>query len=155
MIREQMLDSDSGLLVELAPSLMPFLVAPYVASPELAAVPASDRVGPMAAVHPRRDLPIRVTHRTTRVLGAIETVPGASNREIADAAGLADEGQTSRLLARLERRGLIENIGLGQSRGEPNAWLLTSYGLRVVKSIGHGFAMAAAGHGTRRPRGNA
>jgi len=167
VIRERMLDPDGGLLVELAPSLMPFIVTPYLGEPgesaaspelagsELAGRPATggDALSPADRSH-AVELPIRATHRTMRVLGAIESVPRSSNREIAEAAGLTDEGQTSRLLGRLEQRGLIENVGLGPSRGEPNAWLLTPYGQRVVKAIGHGFAVGAAGRG-RRVRGSA
>ena len=59
------------------------------------------------------ELPIRATHRTTLVLRAIARAPYSNNREVAQAAGLADEGQTSKLLARLERQGVIENVGVG------------------------------------------
>jgi DNA-binding MarR family transcriptional regulator len=69
------------------------------------------------------------------VLRAIAQAPYSSNREIADAAGLTDEGQTSKLLARLERRGVIENVGIGAARGEPNAWLLTASGQRALAVI--------------------
>jgi hypothetical protein len=81
-------------------------------------------------------LPIRVTHRTTLVLQAIARAPYSNNREIAYAAGITDEGQASKLLARLERRGVIENVGVGPARGEPNAWLLTASGRRAVEVIG-------------------
>ena len=53
------------------------------------------------------------------------TRPYSNNREIARGRGCSDEGQTSKLLARLERQGVIENVGLGALRGEPNAWVLT------------------------------
>jgi DNA-binding MarR family transcriptional regulator len=84
-------------------------------------------------------LPIRVTHRTTLVLRAIAQTPYSNNREIAYAAGITDEGQASKLLARLERRGVIENVGVGPARGEPNAWLLTASGRRAVEVIGESF----------------
>ena len=80
------------------------------------------------AISRAAELPIRATHRTTMVLRAIAQAPYSNNREIAEAAGLADEGQTSKLLARLERQGVIENVGVGAARGEPNAWLLTPSG---------------------------
>lgn len=82
------------------------------------------------------ELPIRATYRTTRVLRAIASAPGSSNREVADAAGLSDEGQTSKLLARLLQRGLVENVGRGHPWGEPNAWVLTSEGRRVLELLG-------------------
>jgi len=61
----------------------------------------------------------------------------------AQAAGLTDEGQTSKPRSWLERRGLIENVGLGQAHGEPNAWLLTPYGRRVAELSGYCLAPEA------------
>jgi AcrR family transcriptional regulator len=58
-----------------------------------------------------------------------------SNREIADHAGIVDQGQTSKLLARLQGLGLIENAGGGRASGEPNAWTLTARGGEVVDAI--------------------
>ncbi|HYM45314.1 MAG TPA: helix-turn-helix domain-containing protein [Solirubrobacteraceae bacterium] len=139
VIQARMLDPDGGALVELAPSLTAFVVTPYLghaaASAELAGTAAAGAARARVV-----ELPIRATERTTQVLGAIAAAPLSSNREIARDAGLADEGQTSRLLGRLERRGLIENIGLGQVRGEPNAWLLTPYGRRVTELNGRRLA---------------
>ena len=68
------------------------------------------------------------------VLRAIGHAPYSNNREIAEAAGVSDEGQTSKLLTRLERQGVIENVGSGRPRGEPNAWLLTPAGRRALDS---------------------
>ena len=56
-------------------------------------------------------LPVRLTHRTLAVLAAIAEEPGALNREVSDAAGIADQGQVSRLLGRLESAQLIRNDG--------------------------------------------
>jgi hypothetical protein len=89
------------------------------------------------------------------VLRAIDAAPGSSNREVAQRAELSDEGQTSKLLGRLERRGLIENVGLGAAYGEPNAWLLTGDGRQVVTAIGHGFGVGTALGRGRRVRGAA
>jgi AcrR family transcriptional regulator len=157
VIRTSMLEEGASRLVELAPSLMAFVVAPYLgqaaaqaelegrvagsgeasrSEPELARAKAISRAA---------ELPIRATHRTTLVLRAIAGAPYSNNREIAQAAGLADEGQASKLLARLERKGVIENVGIGASRGEPNAWLLTPAGRAAVELIGESYA--------RRPRG--
>jgi AcrR family transcriptional regulator len=133
-------DERGDSLVELAPTLMSFIVRPYLgdgaAAAELTGAPASDETRPLA----RGALPIRPTHRTTLVLRAVASAPHSSNREIAEAAGLSDEGQTSKLLARLERRGLIENVGIGAARGEPNAWLLTPEGRRVADVLSEGFS---------------
>jgi hypothetical protein len=74
------------------------------------------------------------------VLRTIARSPYANNREVARAAGLVDEGQASKLLARLERQGVIENVGLGPARGEPNAWVLTPAGRRAVALINERYA---------------
>jgi hypothetical protein len=128
-------------LLELAPSLMSMIVLPYLgrvaASAELKRRPMETRLTERRPSHPAA-LPIRTTYRTGLVLNAIAQVPGLSNREIAQAAGLTDAGQTSKLLSRLERRGLIENVGSGHVHGEPNAWLLTGYGRRVGERIEYG-----------------
>jgi hypothetical protein len=63
-----------------------------------------------------------------------------SNREIAQGAGVADQGQMSKLLRRLEKAELIANHGEGQVRGEPNAWQLTARGQGVLHAVGDGGA---------------
>ncbi len=81
-------------------------------------------------------LPMRLTYRTALVLETIATRPGISNRIVADLAGITDQGQISKLLARLERLGLTENTGEGHSRGESNAWSLTPLGRQVARRLG-------------------
>jgi AcrR family transcriptional regulator/DNA-binding MarR family transcriptional regulator len=79
---------------------------------------------------------MRVTYRTARVLEGAGEQPGASNRQLADYAGIHDQGQVSKLLARLERLGLLENQGNPvRVKGEPNAWALTLKGEQVTQSI--------------------
>ncbi len=78
---------------------------------------------------------MRLTYRTARVLEGIAEHPGASNREAGERAGIADAGQVSKLLARLERLGLLANRGPGRVKGEPNAWVLTAKGEMVSRSI--------------------
>ncbi len=80
-------------------------------------------------------LPMRLTYRTARALESISGRSGISNRQVGELAGIADQGQISKLLARLERLGLIENTGEGHARGERNAWTLTPTGIQVVLSI--------------------
>jgi AcrR family transcriptional regulator len=174
VIRTELLESGRRKLVELAPSLMAFIVAPYLgqvaARAELEGRPggAGARVASESELAPARaesereqavsraaELPIRATHRTTLVLRAIAQTPYSNNREVAQAAGLVDEGQTSKLLARLERQGVIENVGVGPARGEPNAWLLTAEGRRVVALLGEGFGTPAARRAGRRINGAA
>jgi AcrR family transcriptional regulator/DNA-binding MarR family transcriptional regulator len=78
---------------------------------------------------------MRLTYRTLLVLSAIDERPGSSNSEIAAAAGVADQGQISKLLKRLEELELVENAGDSSERGAPNAWSLTAAGERIVHSI--------------------
>ena len=68
---------------------------------------------------------MRLTYRTLRVLGAVAERPGASNREVGAAAGMTDQGQISKLLARLEGLGLIANVGAGHVKGAPNGGCMT------------------------------
>ena len=75
---------------------------------------------------------MRLTYRTARVLACIAGEPGASNRVVAEHAGVADPGQISKLLRRLERLGLLVNTGGGHLSGEPNAWRLTVQGRQVA-----------------------
>lgn len=83
-------------------------------------------------------VPMRLTYRTALVLEAIATRPGGSNRVVAELAGVSDQGQISKLLARLERLGLAENTGEGHARGERNAWALTALGSQVARRLGTG-----------------
>ncbi len=166
VIRAQMLRGNRTVLVGLAPSLMSFIVRPYLgqiaANAELEGRPSVNDHGSArklvlsqpAELARAAALPIRVTHRTTMVLRAIARAPYSNNREIAQAAGLADEGQTSKLLARLERRGVIENVGAGAARGEPNAWLLTPEGQRVLELLAASFAERAPRRASRQVRGS-
>lgn len=138
-------------LIELLGPLMSMLVLPYlgaaVARRELAqpASPISPTPdGAMSAPgDPLRGLDMRLTYRTIRVLLAIDALGGGgscpSNRQVADHSGIRDQGQVSKLLARLEHLGLIRNAGDGRTKGEPNAWALTDKGADVRTAIsGHG-----------------
>jgi AcrR family transcriptional regulator len=135
-------------LVNLLGELMSMIVLPYQ-GPAAArrectrAVPSAPRAkrakreqahgGLGDALH---EIPMRLTYRTALVLDGVATTPGASNRMIADHAGITDQGQVSKLLARLERLGLLVNNGEGHAKGEPNAWTLTTTGRQVTDSIG-------------------
>jgi AcrR family transcriptional regulator len=84
---------------------------------------------------PLRDLPMRLTYRTARVLGVVAQNTGVSNRLVAEHADITDQGQVSKLLARLQRLGLLTNTGEGHARGERNAWQLTPLGERVTRQL--------------------
>jgi len=74
-------------------------------------------------------------YRSCKVLTVIAAQPGASNREVADAAGISDQGQISRILARLQNLGLIHDPGEWRP-GEPHAWRLTLRGKRDTRASG-------------------
>jgi hypothetical protein len=154
VIRARLLDGPREPLLELLPTLTSLVLAQYRGS---GAGPGGEQAQRRCgdAQTPNDGLPVRATYRTTRVLSAIGASPRLSNREIACAAGLSDEGQTSKLLRRLERRGLIENVGLGQPYGEANAWLLTDYGERVLDATRHSLVPGAGAVRSRRIRGAA
>jgi hypothetical protein len=136
VLQTHLLYEKAGPFRDLAPSLMAFIAVPY------------QRVA--IGVSEQQHLPVRPTYRTTRVLEAIGALPRSNNREIAEAAGLRDQGQTSKLLGRLERRGLVQNVGLGAAHGEPNAWMLTASGRRVLDA-GRGRWTGDADAGSRVP----
>lgn len=129
-------------LTELVGPLMSMIVLPYlgarVANNELTR-PAPKLPKPSIAAQPiRRDplegLDMRLTYRTVRVLTVIGENPGASNREVAEGSGIADQGQISKLLTRLERLDLVTNTGEGQLKGGSNAWHLTDRGAQVERA---------------------
>lgn len=140
VVHARMLEADESELLSLRNDLMAIVVLPYLgpaaARRELAR-PVPSR--PARRQPKRRDalsrLGTRLTYRTVRVLMAIAAHPGASNRRVADAAGISDPGQVSKLLARLLHLGLIEKDAPSRGRGEPNAWRLTDKGRDVQGTI--------------------
>jgi hypothetical protein len=151
VVRARLLRHRGMPVLELAPSLMSLVVLPYLGAAQANAELARKPVGRPQLATPNEtklELPRRASYRTGLVLEAIARAPRSNNRTIAAAAGLSDEGQTSKLLSRLKRQGLVENVGLGQAYGEANAWLLTAEGERVVQSDGQGSPQST--QGTRR-----
>jgi AcrR family transcriptional regulator len=134
-------------LVGLLGELMSLIVLPYLgpavarreqqrqAPPAVMDIRSRAAASEPAAADPLRDVPMRLTYRTARVLEGVGEHPGASNRVIGEYAGITDQGQISKLLARLERLELLAKSGAGHAKGEPNAWLLTARGAQVAQSI--------------------
>ena len=168
VIHTRVLAKHPGSLIELLNPLMGMIVLPYLgpaaARRELERSPAPVESARVSAARgregsslspsssssslvgddPLADVAMRITYRTLRVLSVIGEHPGMSNRGAADLSGIADQGQISKLLTRLEGLGLIENTttttvsGRGdrhQRTGEPNAWRLTAKGEQVVCSL--------------------
>ena len=145
LVRDWSREPLTGLLGE----LMGMIVLPYLgpaaarreqarpAPPVPGAAPHTrdNGRGMTAEEDPLAGVPMRLTYRTARVLEAIAERPGVSNRVVGELAGVVDQGQISKLLARLERLGLTENSGEGHARGERNAWSLTALGREVAQSL--------------------
>jgi AcrR family transcriptional regulator len=136
----------SGPLTGLANSLMWIIVLPYL-GPATAALELTRTLPSIVGARaehvrsPLDGLDMRVTYRTARVLQALTEKPGASNVELADRADIIDQGQISKLLARLRRLELIENTET-RAAGVPNCWRLTPKGEELGATIARRVAVA-------------
>jgi AcrR family transcriptional regulator len=140
VVHARLLDGTTRPLVELINPLMGMIVLPYLGSAaarkELTRpIPNRPHVGADAGRDPLGTLGMRLTYRTVMVLAAVAAQPGGSNRQVADRSGIADQGQVSKLLARLRGFGLVENQSCAEVRGGPNAWVLTEQGHRVKRAV--------------------
>jgi AcrR family transcriptional regulator/DNA-binding MarR family transcriptional regulator len=130
---------------------------PDFVSTEKAAQSARSRQSSGSCAGPRRTsgsragrarIPFRLTVRTHRVLCAVSDLgaqgSNPSNKQVADAAGVSDQGQISKLLARLEGHGLLKNTG-GNTQGVARAWRLTPRGEEIVR-VGRPRGERANGH---------
>jgi AcrR family transcriptional regulator len=143
VVQNRLLADDGGAVMDLFGSLVGIIVLPYLGvgvarreltrpAPRIRTAAGTGRRGAGRAGSFEHGGGVRLTYRTARVLSAISDYPGASNREVADRAGIVDQGQISKLLARLEARELIAKIGEGRTRGAPNSWRLTEQGEVVL-----------------------
>lgn len=140
VVHSRLSEPRPGPLLELLGELMSMIVLPYLgpaaARRELEKPLPRIKLDPVTAgADPLGGLEMRLTYRTVRVLMVIAAHRGASNREIAAAAGIADQGQVSKLLTRLEHLGLARNDGEGHARGAANAWVLTERGEEVERAV--------------------
>jgi AcrR family transcriptional regulator len=139
ILRTRLAAARKGKLFSLAPQLMSLIVLPYL-GPAAARAELERPVQALLSVHtgngkPLRDLNLRVTYRTMRVLIAVAEHPGSSNRQVGCLAGADDQGQISKLLARLQQRGLVENVRSLDLHGAPNAWQLTADGRQLHRLL--------------------
>jgi AcrR family transcriptional regulator/DNA-binding MarR family transcriptional regulator len=145
----------SGPLSDLLGELMGLIVLPYLgreavqeertcpapADPVPAPLPvpaAGSKQGGKRLVLDSAPMPVpqlRMTYRTALVLETIAKAPGISNLGVARHAQINDQGQVSKMLSRLERHGLVQNTGRGQSRGAPNEWRLTPKGQEIEQDV--------------------
>jgi len=147
VVHARMVDDDPQPLAELTGQLMALIVHPYLGSVaarrelERTTVMLQPLVAHRLPADPFKDLPIRLTYRTALVLTSIARSPGASNRQVATASGISDAGQISRLLSRLHRHGLVQDLRVGPIEGMARAWSLTERGVDVLLAIGQPFAV--------------
>jgi AcrR family transcriptional regulator len=142
IVQARLLADDPEPLSGLQGQLMNLIMLPYMGT-AAARRELKRSLPPPPQPHPRgrsavEGLGMRLTHRTACVLMTLAERPGASNREVANRAGIVDQGQISKLLRRLEGLGLIVNVGQGGFRGAPNAWTLTPRGENVEHRVRRG-----------------
>jgi len=140
LVHARLSQRDTAPLTNLLGPLMGLILGPYLgpaAARREIERPAPEFNHARRREHsdPLRGLDMRLTYRTVRVLVAVGSQPGASNRQIAQEAGVEDQGQISKLLRRLESLDLIQNTGHGHTKGEPNVWTLTARGAEVEQAI--------------------
>jgi AcrR family transcriptional regulator len=151
IVYARLLRGERAPLTGLLGELMGMIVLPYMGvaaarreqsrpAPGVPRVHRDAVSGPAAPARavgdPLEGVSMRLTYRTARVLEGVAQLPGGSNRAVAERAGIHDPGQVSKLLARLERLGLLANTSEGHAKGEANAWSLTPKGSRVVQRLG-------------------
>jgi len=161
ILQNRLLERPERGVGDLFGSLVSILVLPYLgagaARRELVRPAPRARAGASPGIEASQlgdGSGMRLTYRTARVLAAIGEYPGASNREVAERAGIVDQGQISKLLARLQARGLIAKAAPAQARGAPNSWQLTERGSAMIggedPSGSVGVPAAPAGAGASR-----
>jgi AcrR family transcriptional regulator/DNA-binding MarR family transcriptional regulator len=144
VLHSRLLEPDAPPMIGLLGPIMSMIVLPYFGPQAsrrelLVAPPPTRQYGtePSSGIS-RRDplggLKLRLTHRTIRVLIAVAEHPGASNRIVAERAGIVDQGQISKLMGRLVRLELVENRGAGHPKGAANEWHLTPSGAALERA---------------------
>jgi AcrR family transcriptional regulator len=144
ILRARMLEGQGRAMSSLLGELMSVIVRPYLGA--AAAAREARRPAPAASASAAPDwdgtplgkVDVRLTMRTVLVLRRIAEHPGSSNSRIAALADIGDQGQASKLLARLQTAGLIENVGGRSPRGRPNAWHLAAEGRRLMRGLSAG-----------------
>jgi AcrR family transcriptional regulator len=138
---------DETPLIDLHGELMSLVLLPYLGSavagrelhkspPPARAFHTASEVSGAADRSAHAAPGARLTYRTVCVLRAIAELPAASNREVAEHAGIVDQGQISKVLTRLEYQGLVVNRGgSGPARGTPNSWWLTPRGEALEQEL--------------------
>jgi AcrR family transcriptional regulator len=142
VIHARLVRADRRPLVDLVNPLTGMIALPYLGAAAALREASRPRRTPAArgtrnlVPDPLEGLSIRLTYRTARVIAVVAAQPGLSNREIREPAEITDDGQISKLLARLARLGLVENTAGGHAKSGANAWQLTQRGTELRRAIG-------------------
>jgi AcrR family transcriptional regulator len=113
-------------------------IVPYVgvqrAAQELSAIdlPILNPGPPVAALSSDAPLAWSIPYQAQRCLRYIAEHPGVSSQEVRKGLAIKHLSQVSRLLTRLDRRGLATTP---RARGIAHAWSITSLGKRVLAAI--------------------
>jgi DNA-binding MarR family transcriptional regulator len=141
VLSERLRKRDPGTLVDLLNPLMSFIVMPFL-GPQAARRELARPAAPPAPGAPHPGLALlqsrgrRLEYSVmARVLAVIGANPGLNNKGVARRAGIEDEAQASRILARAQRHGLIVNTREGQGEDSGNAWELTASGGELVAAV--------------------
>jgi len=149
MIRTHLLVDAERPILELLGPMMALIVRIYLGPREASieagrcqaltgqilarALPVAPADAAVAPVEVPETLLNPMAHRARDCVRYLAEHPGASNRQIAAAAGISRDDQISTTLARLARVGLLEKRRA--SPGGPNAWALSPYGLSVARTL--------------------
>jgi AcrR family transcriptional regulator len=141
LVELQLSGADSPApFADLLNPLMALAVLPYIGRPAAEQelyrpAGAVQRTWESQMADPLPDLGMRITYRRLAVLGAIAGTPGLSSREVREQAGMKSEAQASRMLARLEQLGVIENTTGSRISGRPKSWRLTERGEQTWQGL--------------------
>jgi AcrR family transcriptional regulator len=146
VIHARLLELHPEPLTELLGALMATIVLPYGGSAAAAReLWRSAPVGPLRGSAPSivgarplgsgSPVDYRLTARAQMALAAVAGRPGLNNREVSEVIGLADQGQISRMMRRLQEQGLIENTQ-AQAKRLARAWRLTADGEAIIDANG-------------------
>ena len=130
VIRARVASPQQGALSRLLDELMGVITYSYIGPPSTIMAPPTLTPGRrrnLARAALARAWPVRMTYRTLRVLTALAENPGASNRQVADAAGREQRRPDLQAPAAPVRPGACPQRGLHRN-GAPKRWHLTDRG---------------------------
>jgi len=150
VIRARVASREQGGLSPLLDELMGVITYSYIGPPSAVPAPPALTPGKVIAAPPEQPRAqsqgnIRMTYRTLRVLTALSESPGASNRQVAELAGISDQGQISKLLRRLAEQELIRNEGAARNAA-PKRWHLTDRGRALQRRGQRDLERQSSGH---------